>query len=188
MVKLPEVISVPVVQEHAEIGRGGLQGAQQNSRETLLWRPSMRSPDAVINGVKALADARGRDMAQNDGYTTGVVSLHRDAIVGSQYRLNAKPVLRVLRGINKSFDETWEEEFQEVVEARFHLLGESEACWLDASRTNTFTSMVRLAVAGWVMTGEVLATSEWEAREFARPVKTCFQMVSSVEPARGFGH
>lgn len=151
---------------------GGLQGAERTSRETLAWNPTMRSPDQVINYAKPLADARGKDMVQNDGYAMGAVNIHKDSIVGATYRLNAQPNWRVLGA-----DEAWAEEFQQHIESRFNLLAESEHCWLDAAGMNTFTGMIRLAVGGFVFTGEVLATAEWK-REAARPLRTAIQLVS----------
>lgn len=152
---------------------GGLEGAERTTRETMKWSANMRSPDQTINPVKAEADARGQDMVQNDGYANGAVSLHRDNIVGSLYRLNAQPNYRVL-GVSPE----WAEQFQEVVEARFNVLANSPDCWLDVQRTRTFTSLVRLAVGCFVMTGEVLGTAEW-IKDFRRPCRTAVQMVSS---------
>lgn len=167
------IIEAAPVQEKA-FG-GGLEGAQRTSRETINWSPPMRSPDQIINPGKAMADARGRDMVQNDGYANGAVALHRDNIVGAHYRLNAQPNYRAL-----AVDEEWAEAFQEYVEARFNVLAESEDCWLDASRRNTLTGMVRLVIGGFVMTGESLATAEW-IREGRRPCNTAVQIVA---PAR----
>ncbi len=154
---------------------GGLEGAERTQRETLKWSPPMRSPDQIINPGKALADARGRDMVQNDGYANGAVALHRDNIVGAHYRLNAQPNYRAL-----DVDEEWAELFQEYVEARFNVLAESQDCWLDASGRNTLTGMVRLVIGGFLMTGESLATAEW-IREGRRPCSTAVQIIS---PAR----
>lgn len=152
---------------------GALEGAERNSRETSRWSPSMRSPDQVINGVKPMADARGRDMVANDGYAAGAEALHKDNIVGSQFRLNAQPNWRVLGA-----DEAWAEEFQVAVENRFHTISESEDCWLDAARRNTFTGLVRMVVGGFVFTGEVLASAEWMRKEARRPIKTAIQLIS----------
>lgn len=151
---------------------GGMQGAERLSRETLNWNPSIRSPDQVINNAKVRADARGFDMVRNDGYAMGVVATHRDSIVGSSYRLNAKPNWRVLKAT-----EAWAEQFQEAVEARFNLVADSAAHWLDASGQMSFTDMVRLAVGGFCITGEVLATAEWSTDK-RRPLKTMVQMIS----------
>lgn len=175
--------------EVAALG-GGLEGADRTSRETMLWTPSRLSPDQILNGfggsggvfgAKAEADLRGRDVVTNDGYAQGVVDIHRDSIVGTQYRLNSQPNWNVLQSaVSKSFDEVWAEEFQEAVEEKFNLVSDSDACWLDASRQLSFTGLVRLAVAGFVYTGEVLTTAEW-IREVDRPFSTALQMIS---PAR----
>lgn len=156
---------------------GALEGAERTDRETALWMPSMRSPDQVINSVKELADARGRDTVRNTGFAAGAVALHKDSIVGAQYRLNATPNWRVLSDFNPGFDEKWAEEFQFAIESRFNLLGDSMDCWLDASGMNTLTGMVRLAVGGFVITGEVVSVAEW-IREAGRPLSTAIQMVS----------
>lgn len=153
---------------------GGLEGAERTSRETYNWTPVVVSPDQQINPIKEMADARSRDSVQNDGYATGAVSTHRDSIVGSQYLLNLQPNLAVL---GARFDDAWAEEYQAVVEGRFNLMAESEECWFDASRTNTFTGLIRLGVGGFLFTGEVLGTAEW-LREGGRPFSTAYQMVS----------
>ena len=151
---------------------GGLEGAERTSRETFSWNPTIISPDQQINPVKEMADARARDMIQNDGYALGAVNIHRDSIVGSQYRLNAQPDFDLL-----GFDEGWADEFQRVVESRFNLLADSFEAWFDASRKLDFTNLVRLVVTGHVHTGEVLGTVEW-MREVDRPFSTAIQMIS----------
>lgn len=151
---------------------GGLEGAERTARETFSWNPAIISPDQQINPAKEMADARGRDIVQNDGYATGAINIHRDSIVGGQYRLNAQPDYALLGA-----DESWAEEFQQVVESRFNLLADSPECWFDASRMNTLTGLIRLAVGGFLFTGEVLATVEW-LRAGARPFATAIQMVS----------
>lgn len=162
---------------HRSMG-GGLEGAERTQRETMLWSPHMGSPDQIVSRAKPMADARGRDMVLNDGLPHGAVATHKDSIVGSNYRLNAAPVLRALRGLSKAFDEEWSEEFQEVTEARFGLVAESDQNWLDATGTNTLTGMTRLAIGGFMMTGENLAVSKWLSRERQRPCSTAVQMVS----------
>lgn len=165
------VVHVTPVEPKASVG-GGLEGAERNSRELFRWSPAIISPDQQINPVKDMADARSRDSVQNDGYAMGAVYTHRDSIVGGQYRLNATPDYETLGA-----DEAWSEEFQAVVEARFNLMADSPRNWLDASRVNNFTGLIRLAVGGFLMTGEVLATAEWLTKG-RRPCQTAIQMVS----------
>jgi lambda family phage portal protein len=150
---------------------GGMEGAERTSRETFSWRPSMLSPDQAINLIKPEADARSRDMVLNDGYSAGAVSIHRDSIVGAQYRLNARPDWRVIGA-----DADWAEEFSVAAETRFNLAGESEECYFDASGQLTFTGMVRLIVGAYVYSGEVLATAEWI--KDGRPFNTAIQLVT----------
>ena len=157
---------------------GALEGADFTTRETMLWNADRRAPDQIINQVKDEADFRGRDIVSNDGYAQGVVEIHRDTIVGNQYRLNAQPNWEVLQHLySTKFDEVWAEEYQTVVEAMFNLIGESNAAWLDVQRRLTFSGLIRLGIAGFTFTGEVLATVEW-VREVGRPFSTAIQLIS----------
>lgn len=151
---------------------GGLEGAERTSQELMSWTPSVISPDRQINPVKDMADARSRDSVQNDGYALGALNTHRDGIVGGQYRLNAQPDYEAIGAT-----EDWAEEFQRVVESRFNLVAESPNKWFDAQGQNTFTGLIRLGVGGFLLTGEVLGTFEW-IKEYGRPCKTAFQMIS----------
>lgn len=164
------ISSPPAVAGERAFG-GGLEGAERTSRETVSWAPSMLSPDQAINIVKPEADARSRDMVLNDGYSAGAVALHRDSIVGAQYRLNARPDWRVIGASPE-----WAEEFSIAAETRFNLAAESEDCYFDASGQLTFTGMVRLITGAYVYSGEVLATAEWI--KDGRPFNTAIQLVS----------
>lgn len=150
-----------------------IEGGSSHQRETVNWAVGGAPPDRAINTVKEEADGRAADMIMNDGYARGAIQTHMDGIVGSQYRLNSKIVWRAIPGAT----EAWAKETQRIIEERFGLIAESQACYLDASGMNTFTGMIRLAVASFVISGEVLATSEWD-KSAGRPCKTCFQMVS----------
>ncbi len=165
-----QVVDVGPLVERA-VG-GGLEGAERNNRETFNWHPAIVSPDQQINPVKEMADARSLDSIQNDGYGTGALHIHRDSIVGAQYVLNAQPNAEVLGA-----DDAWAEDFQSQIEGRFNLLADSEECWFDASGVNTFTGLIRLAVGGFMFTGEVLGAAEW-LRASNRPFKTAIQMIS----------
>lgn len=150
---------------------GAYEGAEQFDRSLATWAPPVQSADADILPVKSMADARVRDLQRNDGYVQSGANIHKNSIVGSFYMLNAKPDLRVL-----GLDEAWATEFQEEVEAKWTLGAESVRCWMDASRGDTFTGMIRLAVGVYAAAGEVLMTSEW-LRATDRPFRTAFQLV-----------
>jgi lambda family phage portal protein len=147
------------------------EGASRFDREVALWSPSFSSADGDILPQKELADARSRDISRNDGIIGGAITHRKDNIVGSQYLLNSKPEYKIL-----GLDETWAEEFQEEVEAKFSLTAESNNNWLDASRHNTFTEMVRMSVGVHMVGGEVLYSSEW-ITDRLRPCGTAIQFI-----------
>lgn len=150
---------------------GAYDGASRFDKSVALWAPALRSADYDMLPEKSITDARVRDSLRNDAYVAGGAALHKDNIVGSMYLLNSKPNIKVL-----GLDETWESEFQEEVEAKFTLWAESPDNWVDASRRNTLTGMVRLAVGVYVAAGEMLATVEW-LRDGPRPFNTAIQMI-----------
>lgn len=151
---------------------GGLEGASQTSREMARWSPVVISPDQQIALDKVMSDARGRDQIQNDGYTQGAMQTHRDSIVGAQYRLNATPDWELLGAT-----QAWAEEFQTAVESQFNLISDARDNWFDASRTMSFTGLIRLGIAQFFTCGETLATCEW-IRQQGRPFNTAIQMVA----------
>jgi lambda family phage portal protein len=153
---------------------GGLEGAERATRETVSWNPHQGSADAVILPVKAVADARARDMMRNDGYVRGVTRTHQDGIVGAEFRLSATPRWKAIPGGT----EAWAEKFELAVEERWSLTADSLDCWMDAAGRKTFTEMVRLAVATHMSSGEVLATAEWVRNDPRRPMKTACQLIA----------
>lgn len=150
---------------------GGYDAAARFDRDTLSWVPPLRSADLDLLPGKDLMDRRVRDLSRNDAYVAAGAELNKDNIVGDAFLLNAKPSWRVL-----GLDEVWATEFQIEVEEKFTLASESMNNWFDASRMNTLTEMVRLAVGVHTMTGEVLSTAEW-LRDVGRPFNTAIQMI-----------
>lgn len=148
-------------------------GASRTNKQIAMWSPTVRSADRDIDDAKELSDKRGIDAYRNDAYMMGGVNYSVDSIVGAMFLLNSKPEFTVL---GKGFDDVWAEEFQEEVEAKFTLWGESTENWPDASRVNTFTSFIRLGVGIEQLAGELLASVEW-LRDGARPYNTAFQMI-----------
>lgn len=158
-----------------EMADGGFEGASRTSQELALWDTPNLSADMDILADKDLLDARSIDMVKNDAYVMGGINVHRDSIVGSQYLLNLKPNHEML-GLSPE----WAEEFQKVTEAEWAMYAEGPECWIDASRKNTFTGLLRLGIASWGMTGEILATAEW-IKGGGRPFNTAIQ---AIDPSR----
>lgn len=141
-----------------------------------MWRPALRSADADILPEKGSLDARVGDTLRNDAYVSGGADIRKDSIVGSRFTLTSKPETKLLWGKE---DKVWETEFQEEVEAKFDLAVESPRKWIDASRHNTLTSFVRMAVGIHLAGGEVLASAEW-LRDSGRPFHTAIQMIDTA--------
>lgn len=150
---------------------GGYEAGDRTSQELALWGPALQSADMDILPEKQIMDSRVRDTLRNDAYVQNGATIQKDSIVGEMFLLNSKPNWKVL-----GLDETWAEEFQEEVEAKFTLYAESIRNFTDASRKNTLTGMVRLAVGVHSMAGEVLASVEW-MRSGYRPFSTALQMI-----------
>lgn len=171
---VPAVVTTSGGREMA-IG-GAIEGAERTSRETVNWGATIKSPDQIINPRKRQADARGQDMERNDGKTQGVIALHKDSIVGSYFRLSAKPQWRILGA-----DEVWASDFTEFMEDWWGLVSESGANWLDSAGQLNFTEQIRLQVGVFCTTGENIYASEWIKNDPLRPLKTA---VSIVAPSR----
>ncbi len=162
-------ITVPKV-----TAEGGFDGASRLSRELAMWSSPIRSADGALLRDKDTLDARSTDLERNDGYITNGVQTFKDSIVGNQYRLNARPKFRAL-----GLTDEWAEKFQERAETMFTAYAESPECWVDASRHNTLTGLVRLAVALGVTVGESVSTVEW-IRQVGRPYNTAIQMIDPL--------
>ena len=166
------------IQDISELNRGAsvMSGAYDSGdrfdRALELWMPPDQSADQDMLPAKESLDGRAKDLARNDAYIQGGIALHKDAIVGGRYVLNARPHYRSL-----GRDDVWAREFAEEVEERFGLWAESMDNWPDAARRNTFTEMIRMAVGVYVVSGEYLATVEWRSREEERPYYTAIQPV-----------
>ena len=160
--------------DSSKVMGGAHEAASRISRELSTWAPAARSADGDILHEKSITDARSIDIHRNDAFAAAGAALHKDNVVGAQFRLNLKPNLRVL-----GQDEQWGFEFAEEVEALFEAWAESHRNWVDAARRNTFTAMIRLAVGVYLHSGEVLVTSEWlnRGRNRSRPYYTAFQMI-----------
>lgn len=147
-------------------------GAAQFDKQIAGWYPPLQSADADLRpSDRELLDARTRDMMRNDAYVQGGARHHKDSIVGTAYFLSAKPDYKAL-----GRDETWMTEFQAEVESLFTLWAESPQKWIDASRENTFTDMIRLDVGVYCSAGETLSTVEF-LRDRGREFHTAVQMI-----------
>lgn len=150
---------------------GAYEGASRLNRQTAMWSSPSLPADMEVSPEKVRLDARTRDLVRNDGYIQGALDTSADSIVGGQYLLNARPDWMSL-----GFTEEWAEEFQQIAERKFMLYAESPMNWIDASRKNGLTGLVRMALAQTFMSGETLAAAEWLTKS-GRPYRTAINMI-----------
>lgn len=159
--------------EGESIFGGAYEGAKRLNRQTALWSAPSLPADMEISPDKSRLDARTRDLVRNDGYIQGAMDTSADSIVGGQYLLNARPDWASL-----GFTEDWAEDFQLIAERKFMLYAESPMNWIDASRKNGLTGLVRMALGQAFMGGETLAAAEWLTKN-GRPYKTAINMIDT---------
>lgn len=152
---------------------GAYDSAKRFDHQIDTWAPPLQSADADILPEKHILDARARDIGRNDAYIAGGEQLHKDAIVGHMYMLNAKPTVEVL-----GWTEERAEAFQQEVEAKFQTWAESPHNWVDARRKHDLTGLIRLCVGVYVYGGEVLATCEWISTN-RREFRTAIQLIDA---------
>lgn len=120
------------------------------------WQPYGGSADGDLLYDLPLITARTRDIARNDGYASGAMQSHLDAVIGANLRLAAKPDWRVL-GLSPE----WASEWGRDVEARFRLWGSDPRKFADAARGQTFGGLVGMAYRSLLMNGAALAAMLW---------------------------
>ncbi len=167
-----DTVTVPTVPA-GDLAMGPFEAADRLDTSIALWSSPLKHIDAEILPEKDTIDGRARDVLRNDAYVQGGSNLHKDNIVGSHYLLNCRPISKVIFGKQ---DDQWEEEFQSEVEELWDLYSDSVDNWIDASRTNNFTQMVRLAVGVHFMAGEMLAAVEY-IKDDGSPFNTAIQFV-----------
>jgi len=172
----PEVLA-DIEELVGPISNDQAMGPVENSRvfdhELGMWSPPIMSADGVELPDKMTNDARVKQMTRSDGFVQSGVNVQKDNIVGSDFFPVMKPETRVL---GSGADETWVEEFKEELESKFYLWAESPGNWPDASRQNTLTGQVRMAVGLDCIGGESLWTVEW-MRDAGRPFHTALQAI-----------
>lgn len=152
---------------------GSLEAADRDSVNFSAQVPYLQQPDVETLWQKSDIEGRAYHAILNDPIMRSALDLHRDGLVGSTFLLKATPRWRVIPGAT----EAWADEFSEEVEEKFGVWGDSPRKWVDASRRNTFTGLMRLAASMHLLTGEVIASAEWGSGKMT-PFRTAIQMIS----------
>ncbi len=154
-------------------GNGGFEGARRNDPALLNWDYIHGNPDPHMLGDKDSLDDRVSDLVRNDGYLQAAAAFQKDSIIGPTYRLSANPAIRML-----GLGENWLKEFREEVEEKFGAWANSADNWVDATRQNTFTELLRLGTGCFFATGETFMVADFD-NSGKRPYRTVVQIIQN---------
>ena len=147
------------------------KAASQTLREIASWQPGRGSADSDLLPELSTMVARSRDLSRNHGIASGAMQTLADNIVGTGFRLSAKPDYKLL-GKTKE----WEEEWQAKVEGLWRSWAETFNC--DAGKNLNFHGLTTQIFKSCMINGEALALVLWLPD---RSVSTAIQL---IEPDR----
>lgn len=144
-------------------------GASRTARELRNWTPPIASPDKELLDELDTLVARQRDLVRNHGVARGGIQTLVDNVVGTGFRLQAKPDATAL-GWTPEKARQWARD----VESKWRTFANSPD--FDAGRQLNFDSMTSLVFRTVMVSGEALAIPMWLNRPGAR-YRTCLMMV-----------
>ena len=169
----------PAVRERT-IGRElatSFQAASRRDTDLEAWNPQNPSGASALFGDRDPMIARVHDLARNDGWASGGVARQVDAIIGSGWRLSAKPNARSLglRTATGAVDYDAADEFASDIEAAWRDYVDDPDFWCDVGRRTGMGGILALAFRHRVMDGEALAAILWRPR--GGPFATAVQVI-----------
>jgi len=151
--------------------------ASRRDTDLEAWSPHNPSGASALFGERDPMIARVHDLARNDGWASGGVTRQVDAIVGSGWRLSAKPNARSLglRTAKGGVDYDAADEFASDIEAAWKDYVDDPDCWCDVGRRSGMGGLLALAFRHRVLDGEALAAILWRPR--GGPFATAVQII-----------
>lgn len=168
MTKLLSADGVTPLRRDARYSAGGLGFGNQMAD----WNPRSMGQDAALLPVLKKANARADDLVRNHATASNAVQLHQDQIVGHIFRLNYKPMWRLL-GISEEDSRAYARDVQDA----WFEYAEDPFAVIDVEGKRTFTQMIRECVAVHTGQGECMVQPAWSHAD-SRLFRTQFQMVS----------
>lgn len=147
-----------------QAGGAGFGGQMRN------WNVPSQSVDAALLPIMSKVNARTDDVVRNNGIAANGMQIHKDHIIGSEYRLSYKPNWHLL-GIKP------DKGFVREVEAIFRDIAEDPNCFIDAEQKRTFTMIMRESIETHAYSGDIMAKPEWISR-VGSPFSTAIRLVA----------
>jgi lambda family phage portal protein len=144
-------------------------GASRWRKQLANWLPFRAMADAELLPDQDMLVARSRDLARNNGVTSGAFQTLVDNVVGIGLRLACYPDYRAL-----GRDIAWAEDWSQQVESLWRTWADTTAC--DAAGRFNFHYLTSLVYRSCIESGEALALPLWLERGDT-PFRTCLQLI-----------
>lgn len=149
------------------------RAASLTAREMSSWAPLLGSADSDLLGELPTLVSRSRDLVRNHGVAGGAIQTLVDNIVGTGFRLSARPDFRLL-----GKDKAWADEWSKTVEAHWRCWSENTE--IDVTNQLTFAGLTVQVFRSCLVNGEALVLPLWLPQE-----NGCFATrLQMVEPDR----
>lgn len=145
------------------------RAASRTAKEFASWNPPLVSANGELAGERETLVARHRDLERNNGVVAGVSQTYEDNIIGSSFRLVAKPDFEAI-----GLDREWAAEWSKKTEARWRSYADSFE--IDAARQFNFIGLTKQVMRSVFSTGEAAAIPLWLKD---RQTHTAIQLVDS---------
>jgi lambda family phage portal protein len=149
----------PVRSRRPRLMGGSYQASSGTHQDLATWWPSRSSPESALAYERDLMVARVHDIARNDGWASAAMDRQVDNVVGSGWRLSAKPNARSL-GIS----EEAAADFADAIEAEWQDYCDDPGFWCDVGRRGPAGQLLALAYRHRVADGEALGVLYWLPR------------------------
>jgi lambda family phage portal protein len=171
----PRVRVAAISRPHAAVPEveTAYHAASLGAKDMASWNPLRMSPDAALLGELDTINARGDDLARNNGVAAGAERTYVDNVIGPRVSCKPNPDRIALKR-----DATWVDEWSTIVEAEWKSF--ADGLYFDAASRLNFHGATRLQARTVASAGEMLALPLWLPDRGSR-WSTCLQL---VDPAR----
>ena len=119
------------------------------------WDPRLRSTDGSVIGAKPFIEARIKSLIERDGFLSGAVESHVNAVVGNGLKLNYQPDWEAL-----GQSQEWADDFQQKIELRWKRATQGRK--LDAGRKHNWPALQAQAYRSFLISGEITAVPKFK--------------------------
>jgi lambda family phage portal protein len=148
-------------------------GASHRKRALKGFNAASSSPRKDIDQNNDTIRQRARMLYMAAPIATSAIKTNRTNVIGCGLKLKARPNAEIL-GITQEAAEQW----QKKTEAEFELwASKKQAC--DATGVNNYYAMQQLALASWLLSGDVFGVVKWKETTKLSPYGLRIQLIEA---------